>query len=68
MFSCALTSARPLGVVKNLASQARAQHHPRGPADVNAKKNMFDPYIETYNNLPVIHVNRVYLSLSYMYL
>ena len=43
-FSDTLTSARPLGVVKILAFQA--QHHPWGPADVNAKKNMFNSYIK----------------------
>ena len=36
-FSVTLTSAGPFGL--------RFQHLPRGPADVNALKHMFDPKI-----------------------
>ena len=46
-FSDTLTS-RPLGVVKTLAFQAQVSTPPRGPADVNAQKNMFDPYNKIY--------------------
>ena len=35
-FSDTLTSVDPTGVVKTLAFQAKFQHHPRGPSDVNA--------------------------------
>ena len=46
LFSDTLTSAIVLGVVKTLVFQARVSTQPLGPADVNAKKNMFDPYID----------------------
>ena len=47
LFSYTLTSARPLRVLKTLTFQAQVLTSPSGPADVNAKENMFDPYIAT---------------------
>ena len=54
-FSDTQTSARPLGVVKTPGFQ----HHPRRPADVQAKKNMFDPYsqFKRINTLYVYKLN-----------
>ena len=45
MFADTFTSAGPIGVDKNSPFSLGFQHHPWGPADVNAKKIMFDPNI-----------------------
>ena len=49
----------PSGSLKPSPLRLGVQHHPRGPADVNAQKNMFDPYNNIYfDNM----VSQIYLS------
>ena len=50
-FSDTLIYARPLGVVKTSPFRFAFQHHPRGPADINAKKNLLDPYIDEVRHI-----------------
>ena len=46
----------PLGLLKPLPFSLVFQHHPRGPADVSAKKNMFDTYTQTKKKRPIFMV------------
>ena len=59
-FSDTLTSREWL---KHSPFRLGFQHHPQGPADVNAWKNMFDPYIILLTSL--FQVYNKYLELQY---
>ena len=64
VFQCINIRQVPREVLKTAAYGLGFQHLPRDLANVNAWKNMFDPYIEAHYNRLLCNIVKPFIDLS----